>query len=46
MDRFTQHKLNLNPRSDEELRGVVSGFELKWQNKIRSRLENDQKVQL
>ena len=42
MDRFTKDKLdklNLNPRSDEELRGVVTSFELKWQNKARRHLQ-------
>lgn len=38
MDRFTQDNLNLNPRSDEELHGVLTSFELKWQNKARRHL--------
>ena len=35
MDRFTMNKLNLTPRSDEELHSALTGFELKWQNKAR-----------
>jgi hypothetical protein len=35
MDRFTKDKLNLGPRSDEELHSVLSNFELKWQHKAR-----------
>lgn len=49
MDRFTrfaQDKLNLNPRSDEELRGVVTNFELKWQNKARRHLQGERLGQL
>ncbi|HSX30584.1 MAG TPA: hypothetical protein VLE99_01585 [Candidatus Saccharimonadales bacterium] len=40
MDRITTSKLNLAPRSDEELHSVLTGFELKWQNKAR-RLQGD-----
>jgi hypothetical protein len=46
MDRFTQNKLNLTPRSDEELRGVLTSFELKWQNKARRQLNDNRVVQL
>ena len=46
MDRLTQNVLNLSPRSEEELRGVVTSFELKWQNKMRSRYSGDHKIQL
>ncbi len=35
MDRFTVNKLNLTPRSEEELHSVLTSFELKWQNKAR-----------
>jgi len=35
MDRFTEDMLNLRPRSREDLRSVVDGFEQKWQAKIR-----------
>ena len=35
MDRDIQEKLNITPRSHEELRGVLTGFEQKWQNKAR-----------
>lgn len=38
MDQWMQEKLRLNPRSDEALRGVVAGFERKWQNKARRRI--------
>ncbi|HUB93701.1 MAG TPA: hypothetical protein VMB52_04310 [Verrucomicrobiae bacterium] len=38
MDYFTQSKLNLNPRTGEELRGVVTNFERKWQIKAREHL--------
>lgn len=33
MDRFTRDKLNLNPRSDEEIHQVLSNFEMKWEKK-------------
>lgn len=46
MDIYTQDSLNLNPRSEEELRGIVTSFELKWQNKMRNRYGGDHKVQL
>jgi len=46
MDRFTQDKLNLNPRSGEELRGVITSFELKWQNKVHHRTTGDYRVQI
>jgi hypothetical protein len=38
MDLFTVDKLNLTPRTDEELRGVVTSFEQKWQDKARRQL--------
>ncbi|HEY4161271.1 MAG TPA: hypothetical protein VGM08_04370 [Candidatus Saccharimonadales bacterium] len=38
MDRRTQEELNLNPRSDEELRDVITSFERKWQTKARHQL--------
>jgi hypothetical protein len=41
MDRFTQSKLNLNPRSDQELRGVLANFEQKWQNKVKHQFGDD-----
>jgi hypothetical protein len=41
MDQFTQNKLNLNPRSDEALRGVLASFERKWQNKARRQRGDD-----
>jgi hypothetical protein len=41
MDRFTQNKLNLNPRSDQELRGVLANFERKWQNKVKHQFDDD-----
>lgn len=34
MDQWTQDKLHLSPRSNEDLRGVVAGFEQKWQKKV------------
>lgn len=46
MDRFTQDKLHLNPRTKAELRGVVTNFELKWQDKARRQFGNDHMVQL
>jgi len=46
MDRFTQNILNLNPRSDEELHGVLTSFEQKWQNKFRRHLGDDGVVRL
>jgi len=41
MDRFTRDKLNLNPRSDEELHSALENFELKWENKARRSGGND-----
>ena len=38
MDRSVVDELNLNPRTDEELRGVLTGFERKWQDKARRQL--------
>ena len=35
MDGFTTKKLNLTPRTDEELTHVLSRFEQKWQVKAR-----------
>jgi hypothetical protein len=35
MNGFTQNKLNLSPRTEQELRGVLASFEQKWQNKAR-----------
>ena len=46
MDRFTQDKLNLNPRSDEELRDVLTGFERKWQDKARRHIGDSLRFQL
>jgi hypothetical protein len=43
MDRYTTRKLNLSPRSDEELHSVLTGFELKWQNKAR-RVRGDERI--
>jgi hypothetical protein len=45
MDRFTQDKLNLTPRSEAELRSVVNHLELKWQQKARRQFGNDHMVQ-
>lgn len=42
-DDFTRNKLNLNPRSEAELHSVLTGFELKWQNKAR-RLGADERI--
>lgn len=33
MDRFTMNKLNLAPKSDEELHSALTNFELKWEQK-------------
>jgi hypothetical protein len=41
MDQWTQDKLHINPRSDETLRGVLAGFEQKWQYKARHHLGSD-----
>lgn len=46
MDRFTQDKLNINPRSDEELRDVLTTFEQKWQNKARRHLGDSLRFRL
>jgi len=40
MDQWTQDKLHLNPRSGEALRGVVAGFEQKWQRKAQRHLSD------
>lgn len=45
MDDFTTRKLNLTPRTSNELHSVLTSFELKWQNKARRlRLENDERI--
>jgi len=44
MDRNLTQKLNLTPRSDEELHSVLTSFELKWQNKARRHLRNDDRI--
>lgn len=44
MDRFTMDKLHLTPRSDEELHSVLTSFELKWQNKARRHLQDDDRI--
>jgi len=41
MDEFTTRKLNLTPRSNEELHSVLTSFELKWQNKARRMLDDE-----
>jgi hypothetical protein len=41
MNRFTKDKLNLNPRSDDELHSAVTNFELKWESKARRALGED-----
>jgi len=46
MDRFTQDKLNINPRSDEELRDVLTSFERKWQNKARHHIGDSLRFRL
>jgi hypothetical protein len=33
--QIAQDKLNLTPRSHQELQGVLTSFEQKWQNKAR-----------
>jgi len=43
MDEFTARKLNITPRSDEELHSVLTSFELKWQNKAR-RMNQDERI--
>jgi hypothetical protein len=43
MDRFTTNKLNLAPRSEEQLHSVLSSFELKWQQKAR-RMQQDERI--
>lgn len=35
MNLFTVDKLNLSPRSEQELHSALSNFELKWQDKAR-----------
>lgn len=45
MDDFTTRKLNLTPRTQEELHSVLTSFELKWQNKARrQRLDDDERI--
>ena len=41
MDRFTRDKLNLNPRSDDEIHNALTTFEMKWENKARNALGHD-----
>ena len=43
MNRFIIDKLNLSPRSEEELHTVLTGFELKWQHKAR-RQQDDGRI--
>jgi hypothetical protein len=38
MNQWTEEKLHLNPRSDDDLRGVLAGFEQKWQKKLRRQI--------
>lgn len=40
MERLVQAKLNLNPRSHEELREMLDSFELKWRHKARRELSS------
>jgi hypothetical protein len=42
-DEYTTRKLNLSPRSDEELHSVLTNFELKWQHKAQ-RLGADARI--
>ena len=43
MDRYTRDKLNLNPKSEEELHAALTNFELKWQNKARM-VRDDERI--
>ena len=38
MDRFTRDKLNLHPKTDEELHSALTNFEMKWQTKATRHL--------
>lgn len=44
MDRFVQRKLNLAPRSNNELHSVLTSFELKWQNKADRLRGGDERI--
>ncbi|MEJ0073526.1 MAG: hypothetical protein WDN27_05645 [Candidatus Saccharibacteria bacterium] len=41
--RFIVDKLNLTPRTDEELHSALTNFELKWQHKMR-RSHGDERI--
>lgn len=43
MDEFIARKLNLTPRTDEELHSVLTSFEHKWQSKARH-LQRDDRI--
>lgn len=35
MDRFIRSKLNINPRTDDELHSALSRFELKYEARLQ-----------
>jgi len=39
MDRTLLDKLDITPRSGQELRAVVDGFEQKWERKVRRAID-------
>lgn len=41
MNRFTRNKLNLNPRTDEEIHSALSRFELKYEAR---RLDENERI--
>jgi hypothetical protein len=41
MKRFTRDKLNLKPRSEEELHSALTNFEMKWEHKARRVLDDE-----
>jgi hypothetical protein len=41
MKRFTRDRLNLNPRSEEELHSALTNFEMKWEHKARRALGDE-----
>lgn len=40
MDRTAQQKLNLSPRTEQELHEVYDRFLIKWENKARRAIDD------
>jgi len=44
MDKHIEHKLNLTPRSSDELHSVLASFELKWHDKASRLRDGDMRI--